>query len=237
MVARSSPYKRTQRRLTSVTGSGFLTLFSGNRRAAPPDNTDVMTQIAPTFQQAKQVREQGSDKVPRGEGGPEGTRAAVFTRKPTAPIYGGSDQERGGGDHQHQDAVQFLRDANTGQLRAVARGVVRSERMRMFPSGSPLRLIGPSAQAADFERETRVDLNRKDYLATPFHPTAKFSSLSGARITFSDDDQPFNAAVPFDARRTTLPFDEHRQMQVGMIDARLNRGPVTWGIRHGPIRV
>lgn len=197
-----------------------------------------MTQIAPTFQQANRVREGGSDKVQGGDGAPEGTHAAVFTRKPTAPIYGGSDQQGGGqGDNPHKEAVQFLRDAKTGQLRAVARGVVRTERMRMFPENSPLRLIGPTAQPAHFERETRMDLNRKDYLATPFHRNAKFSSLSGARITFADDDMPFNSSVPYDARQTTLPVEEHAQLQTGMVEARLNRGPVAWGIRHGAIRV
>lgn len=198
-----------------------------------------MTQIAPAFKNAQQVGDQGSEKVHGRPGSADGTHAAVFNHKPTAPIYGGSDQggQGGQGDHPNREAVQFLRDAQTGQLQAVARGIARTEQMRMYPEGSPLRLIGPSAQPVWFERETRVDLNRKHYLATPFSPAGKFSSLSGARISFGEDDLPFNAAVPFDARRTTLPPDEHAQMQAGMVDARLNRGPVTWGLRHGPIRV
>lgn len=197
-----------------------------------------MTQIAPTFQQSNRVREQGSDKVQNRQNGAEGTQAAVFTHKPTAPIYGGQDQNQGGqGDNPNRDAVQFLRDAKTGQLKAVARGVVRNEQMRMYPEGSPLRLIGPNARPATFERESRVDVSRKGFMATPFSPTGKYSSLSGARITFGDDDMPFNAAAPFDARRTTLPPEEYQQMQAGMVEARFNKGPVAWGLRHGPIRV
>jgi hypothetical protein len=197
-----------------------------------------MTQIAPTFKQTNRVGEEGNERAQNRQGQAEGTKAGVFTHKPTAPIYGGSDKEQQGrGQNQNRDAVQFLRDAKTGQLKAVARGVVRSEQMRMYPEGSPLRLIGPNAQAASFERESRMDVSRKDFLATPFSPNAKYSSLSGARITFGEDDMPFNAGAPFDARRTTLPEEEHAQMQAGMVDARLNKGPVAWGLRHGPIRV
>ncbi|MEL6186610.1 MAG: hypothetical protein AAFU79_18480 [Myxococcota bacterium] len=196
-----------------------------------------MTQIAPTFKQSR-IREQGGESVREG-GRPDGTQAGLFTHKPTAAIQGGKDQQHGegGGDHPNREAVQFLRDAQTGQLKAVARGIVRSEKMRFFPEGSTLRLLGPNAQAAHFERETRVDLNRKDYLPTAFHNTAKFSSLQGARITFGDEDLPFNSGIPYDARRTTLPAEEHGQMQTGMLDARLNKGPVAWGLRHGAIRV
>lgn len=133
--------------------------------------------------------------------------------------------------------MEFLRNAGTGQLKAVARGVVQAEQMRMYPEDSPLRLVGPNAAAVCFERETRMDVNRKNYLPTPYHANAKYSSLLGARITFSDDDLPFNPAVPFDPQKTTLPPEEHKQMQEGMLEARLNKGPVAWGIRHGPIRV
>lgn len=201
------------------------------------DNALAMTQIAPTFQQSR-VREQGSDKV-HEQGHAEGTQAGVFTHKPTAAIYGGSDQQQGnnGGDHPNGEAVQFLRDANTGQLRSVARNVVRTERMQLFPSSSPMRLIGPTAQPAVFERETKAHINRRNYLPTQFSQQAKFSSLSGARITFGEEDQPFNSAVPFNARQTTMSSDEHRQMSSGMMDAQFNQGPVAWGLRHGAIRV
>lgn len=197
-----------------------------------------MTQIVPKFQPANRVREQGNDKVQSGQDGAEGTNAGVFTHKPTAAIYGGQDQNQGGqGENPNREAVQFLRDAKTGQLRAVARGVVGTERMRMYPEGSPLRLLGPNARAATFERESRVDVSRKDFMATPFSQGAKFSSLSGARITFGEGDMPFNSAAPFDARKTTLPPEEYGQMQAGMVEARFNKGPVAWGMRHGPIRV
>lgn len=195
-----------------------------------------MTQIAPTFKQAG-IREQGGESV-QERGKAEGTQAGLFTHKPTAAIHEGKDQQSGeGGEHPNREAVQFLRDAKTGQLKSVARGIVRTEQMRFFPEGSTLRLIGPNAQAAHFERETRVDLNRKHYIPTSFHGTAKYSSLQGARISFGEEDLPFNSGVPFDARSTTLPAEEHGQMQSGMLDARLNRGPVTWGLRHGSIRV
>ena len=195
-----------------------------------------MTQVAPVFQQAGRIRESTTEKGKGLEGAPEGTQAAVFTRKPTAPIYGGSE-ERGGGQGNPRQAVEFLRDAKTGELRAVARRVVQSEKMRMFPESSPLRLIGPAAQPVVFERETRADLGRKHFVPTPFSRTDKYSPLFGSPITFAPEDLPFNAAVPFDARRMTLPADEHRQMQAGMADARMNKGPVAWGLRHGAIRV
>lgn len=196
-----------------------------------------MTQIAPTFRQER-VRDQSSERVRQGEGAAEGTHAAAFTHKPTAPVYGGSEQQGQGRDGQgSRDPVQFLRDAKTGELRQVARGVVRRQQLESYPTSSPLRLIGEQAQPAVFERETKADLNRKDYMATPFHANAKFSPLLGARITFAEDDSPFNAGAPFDARETTMPKEDHDQMMSGMLDARLNRGPLAWGNRLGAIRV
>lgn len=188
-----------------------------------------MTQIAPSFRQER-VRDQGSERVRQGEGAAEGTHAAAFAHRPTAAIYGGKDQQSGQGQgNGNRDAVQFLQDAKTGELRQVARGVVRKQQLDLFPSDSPLRLIGEQAQPAVFQRETMADRNRKDYMATPFHATAKFSPLQGKQITFSEDDSPFKASRPFDARATTLPQGEYDQVMAGMLNARLNRIPVsTW---------
>ena len=202
------------------------------------DNLGAMTQVAPTFKQSARIQDRDSERVKQGDAA-EGTQAAAFVGKPTAPIYGQGDQKGQGEGRRRDEAIQYVRDANTGDLKVLARRVSKSstQKANQSPGSSPLKFFGANASPAIFEKETALHQNRKDYLATPFHPDAKFSPLSGARITFGDDDLPFNSAVPFDARKTTLPEGEHNQLQTGMVEARLNRGPVAWGIRHGSIRV
>ncbi len=199
------------------------------------DTLFAMTKVVQAFR--PKVSNEGQDDRLNGGEVRDGTQAAVMSHQPLAPIYG--DQGNGGQGQQdgNQNLVDQLANANTGVLKSWAKNATRNEQQQFWPSDSPLHLIGDSARAVTYSRNSKIENNRSNWVAGPFNPNAKFSPLAGAPIVFDTGDNPFNPATQHDTQATTIPQEDWKQMQGGMDNARVNRGPSTWAMRHSRIRV
>jgi hypothetical protein len=188
------------------------------------------TQRVPAF--SNRVDQAKADSLGRSE---DASRVDVRASAHLPSIYR-DEQNRGGTGGQggssqggsYDGLARAIAGANTAQIKALANNAVRGTQRPMFPEGSPLQFIGNNATAASFSRETRADVNRREWGA--FRPTGrvqgKFSPLSGMPITFDPNDLPINARTPRArlAPHTTVPEAMDSQVRAGMADAHLNRG-------------
>lgn len=158
--------------------------------------------------------------------GEEGSQVAV--RANYLPnIYQDGQDHGGSSDHgqgDNQQLVNFLGNANTGQLRTLARNV----QTPLFPVDSPMAYIGPNARPAAYAAKSRTEQNRREW--GDFLPggttRAKYLPLDGMEISFDANDRAINAAVPREvlAQQTTVPEDMDFQVRGGLYESHLNRG-------------
>jgi len=157
----------------------------------------------------------------------EGSQVAVKTNYLPNIYQDGQDhgsQGQGQGQGDNQQLVQFLRGANTQQLRTLANEAAKP----LFNPDSPLAYMGPNAVAAHYAPKSKAEDNRRhwgDYL--PGGSTrAKFTPNDGMAISFDPNDQGINASVPRTqlARNTTVPEDMDFQVRAGMYESHMNVG-------------
>lgn len=173
--------------------------------------------------QSQRIRE-GKAQEPQSQ--EEGSQVAVKTNY-LPNIYQdgqdhGSSSDHGQGDN--QQLVQFLRGANTQQLKTLANEAAKP----LFNPDSPLAYVGPNAVAAHYAPKSKAEENRRhwgDFL--PGGTTrAKYLPIDGMQISFDPNDQGINASVPRAhlARNTTVPEDMDFQVRAGMYESHLNVG-------------
>ena len=164
----------------------------------------------------------GEGKAQEAHRSEEGTGVAV--RANYLPnIYqdgqdkGGQSGQQSGGDN--QQLVQFLRGANTQQLRTLATNVKPT-----FSPHSPMSFIGPNAVPAAYAPKSKSEDNRRhwgDFL--PGGTTrSKFLPIDGMPISFDANDRPINASVPREvlAQSTSVPAEMDNQVRSGLTEPR-----------------
>lgn len=179
---------------------------------------------APRVQAFTPRIEQGKAQETHSEG--EGSQVAVQAHYLPNIYQDGQDKgsSQGQGEGDNQQLVQFLRGANTQQLKTLATDAAKP----LFNPDSPLAYMGPNAVAAHYAPKSKAEDNRRhwgDFL--PGGSTrAKFLPSDGMDISFDPNDKGINASVPRSvlANSTTVTKDMDFQVRANMYEQHLNVG-------------